>query len=57
MSENKYFKVKIEGELVVYCSEEEISSRVFRDLYEDVTFKIIERKEISEEEAYIYEYE
>ncbi|KKL90049.1 hypothetical protein LCGC14_1908570 [marine sediment metagenome] len=55
MSKYKFFKVKIEVDLIVQCkSEEEILSMVYHDLYEnmEILIKIKEKKEISEEEAY-----
>ncbi len=55
MSKYKYFKVKIEVDLIVQCkSEEEILSMVYHDLYEnmEILIKIKEKKEISEKDAY-----
>jgi len=54
MSEEiKYFKVKIEAEVVVQCTEEEILKRIYRDIYEyhDIFINITEKKEITKEEA------
>jgi len=50
----KYFKVKIEAEMIFHCEEEDILSRIYHELYQDmeILVKIKEKKEITEEEAY-----
>lgn len=51
--ESKCYKIKIEGELIVYCEEDEIESMVYHDLIEnmEIIIKIKDKKEITEEEA------
>ena len=51
----KYFKVKIEADLIIQCkNEEEIISMIYHELYEnmEILIRIKEKKEITEEEAY-----
>ena len=49
----KYYKIKIEGDLIVHCEENEIKLMVYHDLIEnmDSIIKIKDKKEISEKEA------
>lgn len=50
----KYYKIKIEGDLIVYCEENEIDSMVYHDIIENMEtiIKIKDKKEITEKEAY-----
>lgn len=54
MSNLKYYKIKIEGDLIVHCLEDEIENMVWHDLYQnmDIIIKVVDKKEITEKEAY-----